>query len=412
MEIPLLEYYDGLLFSLFRNEFSLQYKDKFINEKLYNSWGRKCNFIINFLKNLSKELKQDCIKNSINIYLGFITDKEKKYDLKYLSSFENDTFIHFNEKMLLFRNKISTFFFKLILKYKNQTKFEEENPIMSTIGQAIENYLNGEFNFLKDVFDLLKYCLDLNVNIYEEFLLLLNSDDIIINIIRNKKCTLNSNQIKFIKNQKIELGKPITFFDELKSINISNDEFLNEYNEIKSNFKIKKTSKKKSKVDIQNYINPSKEKEKAFISENNNTNNKGEMMNKIIEEDNNTDNLNVNEKILEDTNTTISNINKDENLEDSDPLEKNKVMKIQIEKIQKENRKLKQENQKLKQKIQKLEQENQKLKEEKPKVEHKIEKLEKNLDKEKKERKQEIKIMYDNLKNKIDICESNIPLFH
>lgn len=262
------------------------------------------------------------------------------------------------------------------------------------------------------MFDLLIYCLDVNVNIYEEFLLLLNSDDIIINIIRNKKCTLNSNQIKFIKNQKIELGKPITFFDELKSINISNDEFLNEYNEIKSIFKIKKASKKKLKVDIQNFITPSKEKEKAFINENNNTNNKGEMMNKIIEEDNNTDNLNVNEKILEDTNTTISNINKDENLEDSDPLEKNKVMKIQIEKIQKENRKLKQENQKLKQKIQKLEQENQKLKEEKPKVEHKIEKLEKNLDKEKKERKQEIKIMYDNLKNKIDICESNIPLFH
>lgn len=194
---------------------------------------------------MSRESQKEEIKNAINILLVFITEKNKKFDLQYLSSFQNDTFKNFFHEMLEFRNRIAVSFFKLILRNEDEKKNEIKLPIFTVIGEIIDDYLKDQFQFLKCLFDLQKYCLDVNVNIYEEFILLLNNDDIITYIIKNKKCTLNTKQIEFIKTQKIELEKSIPFFDKLKSITISIDEIISEYNAIKPKSKTKKKVKKK-----------------------------------------------------------------------------------------------------------------------------------------------------------------------
>ena len=49
--------------------------------------------------------------------------------------------------------------------------------------------------------------------------------------------------MEFIKTQKIELEKSIPFFDKLKSITISIDEIISEYNAIKPKSKTKKKRK-------------------------------------------------------------------------------------------------------------------------------------------------------------------------
>ena len=56
-----IEDYDDELFLTFRFCFAQIYPDKFKNEKLFNSWGKKCNFVIKTLKNISEKIKN--IKN-------------------------------------------------------------------------------------------------------------------------------------------------------------------------------------------------------------------------------------------------------------------------------------------------------------------------------------------------------------
>lgn len=383
-----LEDYDNTLFNKFQKEYSQKYKKNFSNKRLFNSWGRKCNFIINFFRNLmSRESQKEEIKNAINILLIFITEKNKKFDLQYLSSFQNDTFKNFFHEMLEFRNRIAVSFFKLILRNEDEKKNEIKLPIFTVIGEIIDDYLKDQFQFLKCLFDLLKYCLDVNVNIYEEFILLLNNDDIITYIIKNKKCTLNTKQIEFIKTQKIELEKSIPFFDKLKSITISIDEIISEYNTIKPKSKTKKKSKKKevenkTSVDIPNSTNfqEIKEEGKKPVNEENNLNNNNHIINKKLEE----------------SNVTLYNVNEKEKVKNLNLIKK-------LEKMEKEN-------QSLNQKIINLEKNLEKEKEERMKQLINLEKhvinLEKNLEKEKEDRIQE----NDNLQNKIDVCECKIGM--
>ena len=74
------------------------------------------------------------IIKDINILLEFITKKNEKEnnDLKYLASFKDENFIDYRDKMLSFRNLISTFFFKLIIKYKDE-KYEDDEEIQYSI---------------------------------------------------------------------------------------------------------------------------------------------------------------------------------------------------------------------------------------------------------------------------------------
>ncbi len=91
--------------------------------------------------------------------------------------------------------------------------------------------------------DIVEYSLDKNVDIYNEFLLLLNNKGIFQKIIDHKNCVLNTNQKEFILSNKFILDESASFLKELNTKTIINDELLKEINETSSN----KNSKKKGK---------------------------------------------------------------------------------------------------------------------------------------------------------------------
>ena len=361
-----LEDYDNDLFFIFKNEFSSKYKNRFSNETLFNSWEKKCNYIILFFKNIiSKESLENFIIKDINILLEFITEKneEENNDLKYLSSFKDEIFIDYRDKILSFRNLISTFFFKLIIKYKDE-KYEddEEDPIFNIIQEALDAYLSKEYLFLKGLFDLLKYSLDNNVNIYEEFLLILNNKNIIQKIINNKNCILNSNQKEFLLSQKIHLGESLSFLDKLKNITITNDQLLEEIKIAKTETK-KRNKKKKTKKILSNF-NPN-EKEEIKLS--------SQIENKKLEiiEKNNINSFHINNH----DNKNIFIINNKENInlkEKEKEREKDSYLLEKFDFLEKENKLLHQEIDELKNMIIKEKNENLKMRKEIINLENKI----------------------------------------
>ena len=274
-------------------------------------------------------------------------------------------------------------------------------------------------------------------NKYQEFLLLLNSDAIITYIIQNKKCILNRKQIDFIKAQKIEVGNPIPFLDELENINISIDELLEEYNTITPKYKKKSKKSKKSynknqkscEIQIVSSLQKAKNGEqKSRIVINRTNNNKEIVIDSQIEIKNTSEvprlndceknlkgnfnnSINYNEKIFE--NNTIINENKEHFKVNNNNFNNinNKVFNDDILKNKKNistesNQKLHEEINEMKTKLEKFQQELAKEKSEKNKLKQKIEQLENNLEKERDERKLES----DNLNNKIDICQCNIGM--
>ena len=105
----------------------------------------------------------------------------------------------------------------------------------------------NDFNFLNGLLNLLKYSLDKDSNIYIEFILLLNNENIIQAIIDNKKCKLNKKQISFLKQKEINLVTILSLLEDLKAIPDTNNDIINYFEKNK-----KKSIKKRKILIIQN----------------------------------------------------------------------------------------------------------------------------------------------------------------
>ena len=241
METKSLKDYDDELFYLFKSAFSIKFEEKFKNQKLYNTWGRKCNFIIKMLKNDIHTKKNDTPK-IIKILIEFLSSKETYDGLQYLSTFDYNIYNNHKQEMLTFRNGISSYLFTEInLLYDSNT-----GEIMKRLKDSLETFFE-EYKFLKNLFDLLQYSLDDTVNIYEEFMLLLNNNNIIEKIIENNKCRLNYKQKAFLQQQNLDLEECDNLLKELKGMTLTNEEMLLDILSTKSPKK-KKNKKNKHKI--------------------------------------------------------------------------------------------------------------------------------------------------------------------
>ena len=314
-EIKSLEEYDNELFDIFQTSFSSKYPDIFENKKLYNTWGRKCNFILKSLKNtILKDEKNPETQKSIKTLLDFLTDKGNNTKLKHLSSFT----------------------------VKIQEGF---NIYFQTYG------------FLKSLFDLIEYSLDNSVDIYKEYLLLLNNDDIIQQILVNKNCTLNSNQKKFITLNKYDLVND-ELIQEINNFNI-NQIHIDE----NKNKNFSKNIKEKNETD-----EPSDKKklDTSSHSENNKTE---------VNDNTKKDKVNISNKEI-----GVTSINKIDNT--------NNNYEERITNLELKNAKLLQEIECMKKTIKNISLDNDELK----------------------NRIKNISLDNDELKNRIDICETKISM--
>lgn len=98
--------YDLKFFKFFKNVFSAKFKDKFVDEKLYDTNEKRCNFLFNFFKVLSKKLY---VKKAISLFLDFIMRKKNKSCLEYFSTFDCEIFNDYKKEMLIFRNTMGQF---------------------------------------------------------------------------------------------------------------------------------------------------------------------------------------------------------------------------------------------------------------------------------------------------------------
>ena len=328
------EEYDLSLFDIFKQEFSAKYKRKFKNEKLYDSYDRKCHFIIKFLASLYNQSKKNYIKNSINILLEFISVKNPSDNSVHLSQFKNDIFSKYKNELMSFRNTIATLFFKLIVKYEEDNYDDEfeDDPMMPIINDAIDTYLSEKYKFLKGFFELIKYCLNQDDNIYKEFLLILNNDDIFKKIIENQNCCLNYKQKEFLLKTKFELNESFEIIEKLKSIKISNDEllaFLNENKEINS--KKKKIKKKKLKQN-KNQSDELDRKQNLNFEENLEKNkNNFDSLNTLVEINNN---INISNEEKNNDNSRVGNLIIENNL--FEIKDENKILEKQSKNFDKE----------------------------------------------------------------------------
>lgn len=241
-DIKNLEDYDIDLFYMFESTFSLKYHNMFENKKLYKTGGRKCNFLIQFLRNIIlKNEKDEQIQKVVIALIEFLSEKEIKNGLQYLSSFNYDIFANYKKEMLEFRNGISTCIFTFIAYHKDGK--QGQPSINEKIEEAINMYFE-DYSFLKSLFDLVQYSLDSTIDIYNEYLTIINNKDILQNIIENRKCVLNTNQKNFILKHEYNLAESSQFLETLKAISISNDDLERELNLLDNDTKSKNKKKK------------------------------------------------------------------------------------------------------------------------------------------------------------------------
>ena len=67
-----LESYDISLFYVFKEKFSVKYKNHFSNEKAFNTYKKKCNFMLEFLNYLKNLYKNIYIKELIQVLIKFL----------------------------------------------------------------------------------------------------------------------------------------------------------------------------------------------------------------------------------------------------------------------------------------------------------------------------------------------------
>ena len=243
MDIHYLLKYDNKLFSILKDKFSKEYPDKFANDKLYDTWGRKCNFIINFLKIISKDSKKECIKKAISIIMDFLINKDIKTELKYLTSFNSEIFDEYKKEILKFRNNLSSEVFNLIYLY--EFEMVNDDKLLFKIRNSIKKMIYDYHKPFIGLFELVKYSLSDKADIFIEFISLINNNNIMQKIVENKFFDLNSKQKEFILNNKFNLKDAVSYLEELKKNVPTNDEILSEIMKVSKKNKKKKNKNKK-----------------------------------------------------------------------------------------------------------------------------------------------------------------------
>ena len=238
--------YDTYLFKYFKELFSKKFKDKFSNEKLLNTWGRKCQFLFNFLKKLSKNTTKLSTKKAIQLLLDFLKNKEQKQGLEYFSSFDYTIFKDYKKEILSFRNMLAG----IILKIIYSCEFENANfDLLEKIDNSVQILISQNYKFLIGLYRLLEVCFSPEKKIGLDFISIINNKDITKKIIENGKCTLNSRQKFYIINNQFKLNEHLSYLENLKNTKLSNKELeceiLEEKNELngKGGQKYNKNSK-------------------------------------------------------------------------------------------------------------------------------------------------------------------------
>jgi len=238
--------YDTYLFKYFKELFSKKFKDKFSNEKLLNTWGRKCQFLFNFLKKLSKNTTKLSTKKAIQLLLDFLKNKEQKQGLEYFSSFNYTIFKDYKKEILSFRNMLAG----IILKIIYSCEFENANfDLLEKIDNSVQILISQNYKFLIGLYRLLEVCFSPEKKIGLDFISIINNKDITKKIIENGKCTLNSRQKFYIINNQFKLNEHLSYLENLKNTKLSNKELeceiLEEKNELngKGGQKYNKNSK-------------------------------------------------------------------------------------------------------------------------------------------------------------------------
>lgn len=238
--------YDTYLFKYFKELFSKKFKDKFSNEKLLNTWGRKCQFLFNFLKKLSKNTTKVSTKKAIQLLFDFLKNKEQKQGLEYFSSFNYTIFKDYKKEILSFRNMLAG----IILKIIYSCEFENANfDLLEKIDNSVQILISQNYKFLIGLYRLLEVCFSPEKKIGLDFISIINNKDITKKIIENGKCTLNSRQKFYIINNQFKLNEHLSYLENLKNTKLSNKELeceiLEEKNELngKGGQKYNKNSK-------------------------------------------------------------------------------------------------------------------------------------------------------------------------
>ena len=238
--------YDTYLFKYFKELFSKKFKDKFSNEKLLKTWGRKYQFLFNFLKKMSKNTTKVSTKKAIQLLLDFLKNKEQKQGLEYFSSFNYTIFKDYKKEILSFRNMLAG----IILKIIYSCEFENANfDLLEKIDNSVQILISQNYKFLIGLYRLLEVCFSPEKKIGLDFISIINNKDITKKIIENGKCTLNSRQKFYIINNQFKLNEHLSYLENLKNTKLSNKELeceiLEEKNELngKGGQKYNKNSK-------------------------------------------------------------------------------------------------------------------------------------------------------------------------
>ena len=266
MDIQILLKYDNKLFSILKDKFSGKYPGKFANDKLYDTWREKCNFIINFLKFLAKNSKKKCVKEAISIIMDFLKNKDNKTDLKNLSSFNCEIFDEYKKEILIFRNNLSRELFNLIFLY--EFEIVNDDKMLFKIRNSIKEMIYDYNKILIGLFELVKYSLSDEADIFIEFISLINNNNIMQKIVENKFFALNSKQKDFILNNKFNLKDAFSYLEELKKNVPSNEEILSEIMKTTKKNKKKKNKNKNKKLinsNIENKDNGTENSDKNEI---------------------------------------------------------------------------------------------------------------------------------------------------
>lgn len=269
-----IEDYDNELFFIFRFFFAKVYPDKFSNEKLFNSWGKKGNFVIKTLKNIiRKDKKYEKLIGLIDALIDLLSEKNNKGGLQYFSSFDYKIYKNHIYHLLYFRNAIANEIFSLIA-------FEEKNIYDKIRDSFMEFFVRDDFKFLSDLFELAKYSLNKNANVIEDFFHLINNEDIMTKLISNIHCSLNTRQMDFILSNEYDINEGNKYLNDLKALEMTNDEWLEEIKNTKSDKKAKNKKKNKKKETTQMKSNDANsnpghdEKQKNKIHQSDNKDNK------------------------------------------------------------------------------------------------------------------------------------------
>lgn len=255
MELNNIIDYDAYLFNCFKNLFVKKFPERFSNPKLYDTWGRKCQFLLNFLKKLSKKSSSIIVKRALEVLLDFIRCKNNKTELQYLASFESPLFEEHKKEILSFRNMIAGTLLNFIYKREYENAYPD---LLVSIDKVILMILLEKYNFLKGIYELLKASFLEEKRLGILLISILNNENIIQKIIDHDKCTLNSKQKNYLINNQFTLNNYASYINEFKELKVTIDELCVEINSVSTNkINNKKNKKRQGEIDQISVKNPS-----------------------------------------------------------------------------------------------------------------------------------------------------------